>query len=227
MKFFLLFLFIQCGFLYGQQEWFFRNNINQELTFKTHIDSFPNTLYAIENDIVIVKEDTVNLKEKVGQYYHGLMRFYSKHIRTYIYCNSKLNDSLITILSFCFDRLIQVDVYARGSVFLNNIKYDVNNILKLKYYQGRRISLDSTIRYNDMHVDYGKRAISEYWHGSNRVINMRYSENFISVSGHIMLQDKRVFKRMPSWCGTEALLQRYSFRKPRTWENLEKYLTKN
>jgi hypothetical protein len=213
----LLIILLFCGYSYSQTQWFFRETANIELQFLTPVDSIKN-IYPIDNGITIINEDTVNLKMIHKKYYSAPFGFYKDKIKSYYLFRGRRNDSMTIVLDFCYDKLFQVSFFAKGSYYLNNIKYDCRRILDPKSGTGYTTTSDSVINYGDRIITYGERRSSMNWHGSNKEIIFYYEEDYITAEGYYTISDKKIMDLMPFWCGI--------CNGRRTWEKLEKYLNK-
>jgi hypothetical protein len=211
----LITLLLFSGHLYSQTIWFCRDIINHELEFLTPIDSFKNIIPII-NGKVAINNDTINLRS-IDKYYYDLCYDKDK-VKSYYLSLGVRNDSLLVILRFTYDRLFEISISAKGSYYLNNIKFDLFRLFKLKKDISYNMSSDSVVNYGNRIVTYGEKRTSMVLYGINKNAYISYYEDFATSQGQIVLRDKKTSELMPSLCGI--------CNDGRTWEKLKKYIIK-
>ncbi|MFN6945475.1 MAG: hypothetical protein ACK4ND_11045 [Cytophagaceae bacterium] len=202
---------------FGQDAWMTRNLTNSSLTFLTHKDSISN-LYEIKNGLAVIIKDTINLKDSVDLYFE-LSEFYRDKVKTYLLYTGDYQKGLYTTLDFCYDRLIQINMYSNTSYFLSNFKLELQRNFKNKGKGYYTVSKDSTVNYGNTIVSYGERYSDYNRYGSNKRVAYQYQEDLIKETGYLVLADKKVNTLIPSWCG--------SCNGKKTWKKLKAYLDKN
>lgn len=202
---------------FAQNEWMTRDLTNYPFAFLTHRDSIP-ALYEVKNGIVVIEKDTINLKDSILLYFET-REFYGDKIKTYLFYPSNYPKGLYTTLNFCFDRLIQINMYTNKSYYLTNFKIELNRNFKGVSDGGGSATTDSIVNYGDRIVSYGQRYTDYTLYGSNKFVSYQFREDVVKGVGYLILYDKKVSDLMPSWCGT--------CNGRRTWEKLRKYMEKN
>jgi hypothetical protein len=227
MKKYILIIIFQLYLLnnYAQTEWFYRNTINQELTFKTDFSCFKNLSLIINSGglyqgkyVALIGKDSVSLVSAIGDYFRLPGIHYSKNqFKSYVAVNSPSRDNLYIILTFCYEKLYCVSLYAKGSYYVSNIKRDFARQFDWKkVYVSNTETNDSIVHYGNRIVTYGNKLKEIRQSGENKKFEYIYEENLVLGNCVLTIMDKDIQKRIPSWCGNS--------RDSNTWEKLEKYL---
>ncbi len=202
---------------FAQTEWFYRDMINKPLVFKTPVDSFLN-LSLIVNDKVKIGQDSINLITAIGERYALPGHMYrNSPIKSYVYTKSLNKDSMFVILSFCFDKLYSISLYAKGSYYVNNIRRKYLRNFDWEITRSQVISKhDSEVKDATSITYYGQRDVEFNQSGKNKYYMFVYNENYINGTCEFVIRDKEIQDRIPSWCGNS--------RDNNTWEKLKIFL---
>jgi hypothetical protein len=195
------------------------------LTFKTDFSSYKNLSLIVNSGglfqgkyVALIGKDSVDLALAIGEYFRLSGRHSSKNqFKSYVAINSPNKDSLYIILTFCYDKLYCVSLYAKGSYYVGNIRRDFARQFDWKKVNVSKTETnDSIVNYGNRIVTYGNKIKEVRQSGENKKFEYIYEENLVLSSCALTIMDKDIQKRIPSWCGNS--------RDGNTWEKLEEYL---
>lgn len=181
------------------------------LVFFMHKDSIQG-LYQNQDGIYIVKNDTIDIRKFLSD--DKVYEKNGEHIKTYLlYRPEMFQKGIITTLSFCEDRLVQINMYTNRSYYVSNFEIEADRYFKATS-GGSNTKQDSVVHT----WPYGSQCIDSYVAGYGNKMNYQLYENLVKGSGYLMICDSGVNKRTPFFC--------LNCNGSRTWSKLNTYIKK-
>jgi len=177
-----------------------------------HKDSIQD-LHEYQQGLYIVQGDTIDIWEFMNE--KDIYAGNEEPFKTYLlYRPAMMEKGMLATLTFCKDRLVQINMYTNKTYYVSNFKIQMN--WHCKHSTSGSLSMEKDSTFNKS--DYGTRAFkhSESGHGNKMVYD--YYENLVIGNGYLMIADKTFNKKTPSFC--------LNCNDSRTWPKLYRYVEK-
>ncbi|MBI1185395.1 hypothetical protein GC194_14080 [bacterium] len=238
-KAFIVVIFLVTGTFFSakaQVKDFTNDLIGVPLQFFEHKDSIPN-LMKIVDSLARIDSNYFNIRDTFLDI-NLITELYSHYMDCYLVKSSLIDSGLYVVLSFAFNRLYAIDIYAKDNRNLIKFYKEIFNYFEDKTSgEYARIIKDYTTKsgykFSFATTIYGKKFA--WSRGRIKKIRYSYSINFEKVHGYISLNHKGVERRIPPWCMTRTVPilwhlgwpKRLLFRKRQNWKRLNKYINRN